>query len=582
MSDLNIQLSRIFKDMSSIYEYLGGDQRFRSLAYQKVARVLYNLPEDISFYIKNNTLDDIPGVGESIAEKIKEYVATGSIKKYEELKDQVPHEILDMTEIKGFGPASLKAMHEKLHLNTREEIISALKDGSISKIKGFGKKKVENMIRGLKLHKTIEDRMLLWNALELGNKIVAGLKQVKEVLNIELAGSLRRKKETIGDIDILVSCKMNDRKKIITAFTMADYVKTILLKGNEKASILLKEHDRQVDLRIVNDNEWGAALLYFTGSKEHNVHLRTIAKERGYKINEYGVFRIKDNVHIAGKAEEEIYNLFGYQWIPPELREDKGELALAAKRKIPKLIELKDIKGDLQMHSDWSDGMFSVDKLAAYVQQHFNYEYIAITDHSKSERIAGGMNENRFLEQMKIIRDINSQLGKEFVKSGAEVDILNDGSLDLSNDLLDQLDWVCASIHSGFNKDNTERLISACENPFVYCIGHPTGRLIGKREPYNADWAKVFNKAAETGTAMEINAQPDRMDLRDELAKMAVEAGVKLVISTDSHTNYDFSLMQLGIFIAKRAGCTIENILNAKSWEEINQFKRQKKERMLV
>jgi len=582
MSDINRQLSRIFKDMSSIYQYLGGDERFRAMAYQKVARLLNNLPKDITHYIQDRTLEDIPGIGESIAGKIREFVSTGKIQKYEALKNRVPYELLDMADIKGFGPSSLKTIHEQLNINSRKEMIAALKDGSISTLKGFGKRKVENMLRGLKLHKTLEERMLLWNAMELGDSIIRDLKQLKEVRKIEVAGSLRRKKETIGDIDILLTCHQKDRNKILKAFTESAHVKSVLARGNTKASVLLKENDRQVDLRIVEEHEWGAALLYFTGSKEHNVHLRTIAKEKHLKINEYGVFRIEDDVCMAGKSEEEIYSLLGFQWIPPEMREDKGEFETAAKNKVPELVELKDIKGDLQMHSNWSDGMQSVEELARYVLNNFPYEYIVITDHSKSERIAGGMDEAGFLEQLKMIRKVNKKLGKDFIRSGAEVDILNDGTLDLSDELLGQLDWVCASIHTGFNKDNTERLIRACEHPHVHCIGHPTGRLIGQREAYSADWKRVFEAAAKTGTAMEINAQPDRMDLNDELTRIAREAGVKLVISTDSHTNGDFHFMKLGIYIAQRAWCTADDILNTNSWKAVRHFAEQKKQRFVV
>lgn len=572
MSDINRQLSNIFKDMSSIYQYMGGDERFRALAYLKASRAIGTLQEDISVFVKKDSLEEIPGIGESIAEKIKEFVKTGKIKKYEELKKRVPHGIMEMLEIKGFGPQSLKTIHEKLNINSKEELIAAMNDGRISSIKGFGRKKVENMLRGLKLHKVVEERMLLWNALQLGERIVTELKQLKEVKQIDLAGSLRRKKETIGDIDILVACAQKDRKKIVNRFTSVDFAKEVLVKGDTKASIILKENNRQTDLRIVDENEWGSALLYFTGSKEHNIHLRTIAKEKGMKISEYGVYRVKDDKRVAGKTEEEIYNLFGFQWMPPEIREDKGEMELAAKKKIPKLIELKDIKGDLQMHSTWSDGMHSIEELAKFVLKNYNYEYIVITDHSKAERVAGGMSEKEFLKQIKEIHSANKILGKDFIKSGAEVDILNDGSLDLGDELLAQLDWVCASVHTGLNKENTERLIKACENPYVCCIGHPSGRLIGKREEYPVEWKEVFKIAKQTGTALEINAQPDRMDLKDELAFAAREAGVILTISTDSHTTGNFSFMNLGVAVARRAWCTAGDVLNTKSWKEINRF----------
>jgi DNA polymerase (family 10) len=580
MVDNNRPLAEIFRDMSSIYRYIGGEDRFRALAYQKAARSIGSLQTDISSFVENDTLEDIPGIGEHTAGKVREYLKTGKIRKYEELKKEVPHELMDMMQITGFGPQSLKAIHEKLGVSSKGELIKALHDGSISGMKGFGKRKVENMLRGLDLHKATEERMLLWEAIELGDILLKELKQIKEVQHVELAGSLRRRKETIGDIDILVSCATSARRKIVDKFTGSAQTKDILAKGDTKASIILKQNNRQVDLRLINEDEWGAALLYFTGSKEHNIYLRTIAKEMGLKISEYGVFRVKDDKRIAGRTEEEIYKLLGFDWVPPEMREDKGELELAARHHIPDLVELKSIRGDLHVHSDWSDGALSIDDLAAFVTKNYSYDYIALTDHSKSERIAGGMDEKEFLKQIKAIKDVNKKIGKDFIKTGVEVDILADGSLDLSDDLLAQLDWVCASVHSGFKNDATERLIKACQSPYVCCICHPSGRLIGQRSEYPVDWKRVFKVAKETGTALEINAQPQRMDLDDELASAAREAGVMLVINTDSHGQDNFKFMSMGVGIARRAWCTAGDILNTKSWKEVQAFidrKRKKK-----
>lgn len=581
MPALNHSLSRIFNEMASIYKYLGSAERFRALAYGKAARVIDGLKDDVKVYVKNNELEEIPGIGESIGEKIQEYIRTGKISKHEELKKKVPYELMELMNVSGFGPESLRQIHEELDVNTKDELINALADGSVSKLKRFGAKKVENMMRGLKLHKQSEERLLLWDALDLGERIVVELKVLKEVRRIELAGSVRRRKETIGDIDILVSCLPKDRKKIITEFTTLKERKTVLAKGGTKASIIIKDYNKQVDLRIVNENEWGAALLYFTGSREHNVHLRTIAKDKGWKINEYGVFRTKDDKRIAGETEKDVYDSLGFQWIPPELREDKGEIELAIKKKIPRLVELNEIQGDMQMHSKWSDGNMGIEELAKYVIKNYKYDYIVLTDHSKSERIAGGMDEKQFTKQIKEIKAVNKKIGKDFIKTGAEVDILPDGSLDLNDDLLSQLDWVCASIHSGFSKDNTERLIAACRNEYVCCIGHPSGRLLGKREAYKVNWGKVFKVAAETGTALEINAQPDRMDLNDELALQARQAGVKLTISTDSHAAQNYAFMKLGVYIARRAGCRAGDIVNAWSWKEIESFKELKRRMIL-
>jgi DNA polymerase (family 10) len=569
---VNKELGKIFKDMSHVYQYKNGKQRFRALAYEKASRIINDLQDDITTYTKKDQLEELPGVGSSIAEKINEYIKTGKIKKFESLKKTVPIDMLELMNIAGFGPRSLKLIHQRLKINSRDEVIKALLDGRISELKGFGKKKVDNMLRSLKLHKTVEDRMLLWHAMEAGNKVLNEFRKMKEVKEAELAGSLRRKKETIGDIDILISSDEKNRKKIITKFVSLPFTKEVLAKGDTKASVILKDFNKQVDVRIINPDEWGSALLYFTGSKEHNVQLRTIAREKGYKISEYGLFDAKTDKRIAGSTEEEIYNKLGFEWIPPEMREHAGELDLAAEKKIPGLVMLDDIKGDLQMHSSWSDGTMDIADLARFVSEHYPYDYIVLTDHSKSVRVAGGMNEQQFREQIKEIRSVNNKLKKDFIKAGAEVDIMPDGSLDLKDELLEQLDWVCASIHYGFKHDNTERIIAACQNKFVNCIGHPTGRIIGQREAYPVNWEKVFSIAKQTGTAFEINCQADRMDLNDELARVAREHGVKLVISTDSHQQSQFAFMQLGVFIARRAWCTKKEILNTASWAEIKKF----------
>lgn len=578
MERTNKELAAIFHDMATIYRYLGNEDRFRVLAYEKASRIIGGMQEDISDYAKSDTLKEIPGIGEGISEKIQEYLHTGKIKKYEELKKEVPHNIMEMMEITGFGPQSLKKIHSELNIDNKEDLIKALQDGSIAHIKGFGQKKVENMLRGLKLHKTIEDKMLLWNALEIGEDIVAQLKRLPEVKQAELAGSLRRKKETIGDIDILVSCAEKNRKKIVDFFTGEALARRVLAKGDTKASIIQKNSGRQVDLRIVNENDWGAALQYFTGSKEHNVHLRTIARDKGYKISEYGIFTIKNERRVAGKTEEEIYKTLGFQIMPPEMREDKGEIELSARGKIPKLVSVKDICGDLHMHTNWSDGARSIEELANYVLKNLPYEYMVITDHSKSTRIAGGMDDKQVLKQIKEIDRVNKKLGRDFIKKGIEVDILADGKLDLSDEILSQLDWVTASVHNNFKGDNTDRIIKACNNPYVSCIGHPTGRLIGSREPYKVNMEKVLKEAKSTGTALEINSQPQRMDLNDEMAKAAREKGIKLVITTDSHDIGQFAFIELGVSIARRAWCTADDILNTRSWSEIEklQYKKRK------
>ena len=338
--------------------------------------------------------------------------------------------------------------------------------------------------------------------------------------------------------------------------------------------------ERQVDVRIFKDDEWGAALQYFTGSKQHNVHLREIAKEKGLKVNEYGVYDVKTGEKIAGETEEGVYNAVGLDWIPPELREDRGEIEAAMEHRLPKLVELKDIKGDLHVHSTWTDGAYSIQQIVEYVRKHYNYEYIAITDHSKAVRVAHGLDEEKILQEIQEIKKLNKMLGLDFIKKGVEVDILYDGSLDLSDEVLAELDWVVASVHSYLNQDNTDRIIKAMENPYVSVIGHPTGRILGQRDPYPLDMDAIMKAAKETGTALEINAQPTRMDLNDIWIRKAVEEGVMLVISTDSHNLGHFAYMEIGVAQARRGWATKENILNTRSWKEVQEFLNKKRKRL--
>ncbi|OQP63837.1 DNA polymerase III [Niastella vici] len=574
----NADLAAIFHQMASCYRYLGAKHRFRVMAYDGATRTLSNLKNDISVYAKDeDALHELHGIGESIGEKIVEYLNTGKIKTFEQLKKKVPQGLLELMDIAGFGPATVKALHQKIHINNRDELIRAIETGKLKGLRGFGPKKIDNMKRGLKLFKEAHARMLLWDAMNIGEDILQEVLAFPGIKKAELAGSLRRKKETIGDIDIIATADKKDWKKIVSKFIALPQSERILAKGETRASIVLKKTNIQVDLRLVHEYEYGSALLYFTGSKEHNIKLRTWAKGKGWKLNEYGVFDAESDKQLAGATEEEIYRLFGMQFIPPELREERGEIENARKHLLPRLVNLKDIRGDMQMHSVWSDGADEIETIARYVCKEFpHYEYIVLTDHSPSERIAGGLQPADFIKQFKEIDRINKKLGKDFIRKGVEVDILADGSLDLPEDLLQQFDWVVASIHSGFTKDNTQRLLKVCERRDVHCIGHPGGRLIGKREGYTLDWNKLFEKAAATGTAIEINAQPNRLDLRDDLVKEAIEKGVMITISTDSHALSQFDFMQLGVAVARRGWCKIENVLNTCSWKAVEQFKRHK------
>ncbi|ULQ54246.1 DNA polymerase/3'-5' exonuclease PolX [Flavihumibacter fluvii] len=574
----NADLADIFHQMAACYRYLGAEHRFRVKAYEEVSRTLNDMKEDISVYASDvETLDKIHGIGESIAQKIMEYLRTGKIKTFESLKKEVPSGLLELMDINGFGPATVKTLHEALHINNKEDLVSAIETGKLEGLRGFGPAKIENMKRGLKLFKEAHSRMLLWDALQTGNEIVQQVLAIPGIKKAALAGSLRRKKETIGDIDVVATADPKLWKKIVNTFISLPNVARVLAKGETKASILLVKTNTQVDLRLVHANEYGAALLYFTGSREHNIELRTWAKSKGWKLNEYGVFDAKSGKRLAGESEEEIYRLFNMQYVPPELREERGEIDTARQKLLPELVEEKDIRGDMQMHSTWSDGAETIATIAQYINREYpRYEYIVITDHSPSSRIAGGLKSGDFLKQFKEIDILNKKLGRPFVKKGVEVDILADGSLDLPDSLLQQFDWVTASIHSGFTKDNTDRLLMACAHPFVHCIGHPSGRLLGRREPYPVNWEKLFDKAVSTGTAIEINAQFLRLDLKDDLVKVAIEKGVTITISTDAHALSQFDFMQLGIAVARRGWCSKINILNTQNWAGIERFRQRK------
>lgn len=575
----NVELASIFHQMASCYRYLGSEHRFRVMAYDGATRTISNLKDDISVYAPSiKELDKLKGIGVSIARKIQEYLSTGKIKTFEKLKKQVPQGLLELMDINGFGPATIRTLHEKLGITNREEMIEALQSGKLEDLRGFGAKRIENMKRGLKLFKEMHARMLLPEAMEKGNALLKEIKELAGVKDAELAGSLRRKKETVGDIDIVASARRREWKRIVTRFCKLDAVERVIAQGETRASILLKFSRAQVDLRLVEEDEFGAALLYFTGSKEHNIALRSLAKDKGWKLNEYGLFDIASDQRIAGATEKEVYRKLGLEYIPPELREQRGEIEKARERSLPVLVEEEDMKGDIQMHSTWSDGADDIESIARYIMKEFpRYQYIVITDHSPSERVARGLKPGEFKDQFIEIDKVNKKLGREFVKKGVEVDILANGALDLPDELLQEFDWVTASIHSGFSKDNTDRLVKACMNPNVQCIGHPSGRLIGKREPYTVRWEKLFEVAVATGTAIEINAQPDRLDLRDDLVKEAIEKGVTLTVSTDAHALAQFDFMSLGVAVARRGWCKKTNILNTCGWKKLEEFKLRKK-----
>jgi DNA polymerase (family 10) len=576
--DRNKQLAEIFEKMADILEFLG-DNPFRIRTYRRVAKILENLPMDIEEALESGYIYKIKGIGGSTIAKIEEFLKTGTVTKYENLKKKVPEELLELMDIPGVGPKTLKVAYEKLGVRTKEDFIRVLKDGSLAKLPGFGPKKVEKILKGIELWQKAQERIPLVVAYPLAQQVVEYLKNSeagKFIKNITVAGSVRRMKETIRDFDILVSAEREHWQKIHDAFVEFPDIEDVQLYGQTKSTILLKEHHRQCDLRTVEPESWGAALQYFTGSKHHNIKLREIAKEKGLKINEYGVFKVSTGEKIAGETEEGVYEALGMQYIPPELRENTGEIEAALEHRIPKLVEYDELQGDLHMHTNWSDGLNTIEEMVQACIE-MGYKYMAISDHSQSARVANGLTPERFYEQKKEIDFVRKKYGNKItILWSVEVDILADGSLDLPDELLKEFDFVTASIHSRFNQDNTERILKAMENPYVNLIGHPFGKQYGYREGYPLDFEKILQKAKETNTALEINAQ--REDLDSHHIRKAVENGVKLVVNSDAHSVKQLWTTKIGLGLARRGWAKREDILNATPLETVLDFVKRKRE----
>lgn len=569
----NEDLSVIFDEIGDMLDFLG-ENPFRVRTYKRAAQIIYGLNDDIDTLFKTGKLAEIKGIGESILSKIEEFLNTGQIHLYNELKSKIPPGILELMNVPYLGPATLRTLYSKLQITNIDELIKAYEDKLIRNLPGFGQKKEENIIKGLLRFKEALYRFPLGMVYEDVQNIVKKISQISGVKRVEPAGSFRRMKETIGDIDILATGE--NGAKIIKEFCQFQEIKEIISEGETKASVILNS-GIQTDLRVVDDKSFGACLQYFTGSKEHNIKLRGIAKERGLKINEYGVF--KDDVMVAGKEEKDVYEVLGLDWIPPELREDTGEIELAASKQIPEIIGYHDIKGDVHTHSIYSDGGETLEKMAiACVKR--GYEYMVVTDHSQSLKIARGLNIERLKQQAEEIDILNKNFKNFKIFKGSEVDIKKDGTLDYPDEILASLDFVIASIHSGFKEPEdvlTMRIIKAMENSYVTLIGHPTGRILNTRDPYNVNLKEIFKKAAETGTFLEINAYFDRLDLNDVNIKMAKEYGVKFCIGTDSHNSLQLKYILFGIGQARRGWLTKSEIVNALSRHHFENAISQKK-----
>ena len=561
----NKEIAAIFNRIADALE-IKGESGFRVLAYRKAARVIEELPQPIEEIAAEKKLDDIPGVGKGIAQKIDEYLRTGRMNKLDEALAGIPEGLLELLNIPNLGGKTIHLAYKELGVKNLEDLKKVIADGSLARLYGMGEKKVENIKKGIDIYEHAQERIPIAEALTIVEAVIDYLKQSPGIKRISPAGSLRRMRETVGDIDILATG--DDGAAIIEYFTHYPGVTRVLAAGSTKGSILVEAEsgERQVDLRIVPEDSYGAALQYFTGSKAHNIKLRSLAKERGLKISEYGVFRGEEK--IAGRTEEEVYEVLGLPFIPPEMREDRGEVELALEKKLPQIVDLVDIKGDLHVHSQWSDGLLTLEELVEEAQA-LGYEYLAICDHSQSVRYANGLSPERLEKQIAEIDRLNQSLKGFQLLKGTEVDILADGSLDFPDELLEKLDFVVAAIHSGFRKNVTERMIKAMHNPLVTTIAHPSGRLISKREGYEVDLDKVLAKAAQLGVAMELNAYYDRLDLNEFYLKKAQEIGVTITIGTDTHHWGGLKMMRFGVGVARRAWLVKEDILNCFSLEEL-------------
>ncbi len=562
----NKKLSKMFDTLSDALEFLG-ENTFKIQAYRKVARFLENFPEDIEEYYKEHGhkgLKALPGVGEKIALKIEEYLKRGTFKKYEEVVSQVPMGILELLDIPGIGPKTIKLAHDALGVNNLSDLKRVIQDGSLEKLKGMGPKKVENIKKSIDMYYKMKGRIPLGEIFPFVEKLKEYLAASEYVEKIEVCGSYRRRKETVGDIDIL--CVSKNKDAVIKRFVNHPDVSRILAQGETKASCIFNERV-QVDLRVVPESSFGAALQYFTGSKQHNIHLRTLAKQAGYKISEYGVY--KHSEKVAGEREEDIYGILGLDFIPPELREDRGEIEKAKEHALPHLIERSDIKGDLHVHSRYSDGTMTLRELIEKAIK-MHYEYIAVCDHSQSARYAHGLSIEDLRKKNREIEKLNEEYGAQILLKGAEVDILQDGSLDYPDDVLKELDFVIGSVHIWSKKEDvTPRILKALENPYVHTIGHPTGRLINKRGPYKVDLEKVIEHAEKLGKFLEINAYYERLDLNDIWSKRAKEMGVKLTIGTDAHQIGQLWMMDLGVYVARRGWLEKGDVLNTLPLNEL-------------
>lgn len=561
----NQDIANIFYRIAEILE-IQGENPFKIRAYIRAAQTVESYTKELSEIKDTEELKELPGIGEKIALKIKEIVETGRLEMYEKLKKSEFAPLIALLDVPGMGPKHVRLVYDKLGVKTIEQLEKAARKGKLRDLPGLGEKTEQNILKGIEQDRRHKERFPLGIILPKAESIVSELNKIKEVKDVSLGGSLRRMKETIGDVDILVS---SSKPKIVSdAFVKLNEVKNVLSKGSTKSSVVTKD-GFQIDLRVVKPESYGAALHYFTGSKAHNIRIRSLGVERGLKINEYGVYKSKRS--IGGKTEEEVFKSVGLPFISPELREDWGEIEAAQKGKLPHLIEIKDIRGDLHVHSNWTDGRSTIEEMAKAAQK-FGYQYIALCDHSPTIGITNGLTPERIQKQQEEIEKLNKKFKGFKILRGAEVDIKSNGKMDFEDEILKKLDIVIGAVHTKFTQpkeEMTKRIIQAIENPYVDIIAHPTGRLIGKRDPYEVDMDKILDAAKANGKIMELNAYPDRLDLNDLHCRKAKEKGVKIAISTDSHWTEHLSWIRYGVATARRGWLEPEDVINTLPLEKL-------------
>ena len=564
----NAEVARLFREVADLLE-LQDANPFRIRAYQGAARTVEELPQPVEELVHDGgrkSLADLPGIGDDLAGKIEEIVETGTLRALHELERKVPKGLATLMRLRGLGPKRARALHQALGVRTLAQLERACRAGKVRGLRGFGAKTEANLLRELEAHGAEEHRVLRPVAAQYGEALLRYLQSVEGVTHAEIAGSYRRCRDTVGDLDILVTCRRGTA--VVRRFVRYPEVEEVLAEGPTRSSVRLR-CGLQVDLRVLAEVSYGAGLYYFTGSKAHNIAVRRMAQRKGLRINEYGVWRGRRRV--AGRTEQEVFTAVGLPWIPPELREDRGELEAARRGQLPALVERADIRGDLQSHTTDSDGRDTLADMARAADK-LGYEYLAVTDHTPAVRVAGGLDRQGFRRQAGRIDRLNARLDGLTLLKGAEVDIRPDGTLDLDNATLAAMDLVVISVHSAFDlseREQTRRIVRALRHPAVDVLGHPTGRLIGRRGALKLDLDQVYRAAVEHGVLLEVNAQPDRLDLDDLAVRAALERGATLAISTDAHATAELGFMRWGVDQARRGWATRDRVANTRPLDQL-------------